>query len=353
MFYGGGCRWHIPGMGLSSKAKGHIYSNLEKYARSGMGMEKACDSLLRQPRVSGSERRIYEGLLRGVKEGRTIGDSLRHAGGMVSPLEAEVVSAAESGGMLEKGFSHLAEYFRRIDKTRRRIRKGMTYPIVLAHLAIPICIFAASAVSSFSLDGSVPAFSLDRALADIGKALLGFWAILLILWFVGKVLHAMSLRSASIDSLLMGFPLIGSVRRAVAMERFTKVFEIFLLAGRKMSDSMRGAGKASGSGMLTEATEVGAQMIEEGDRVAAVLFSAPRSFPNDFARGMAAAEESGQMDTELSQWGEFYADRARETTETVAEWTPKLFYWGILIFVGYLVVQFGTAYSDLISRLVG
>ena len=31
---------------LSPQAKSLIYSNLEKYARSGMGMEKACDSLL-------------------------------------------------------------------------------------------------------------------------------------------------------------------------------------------------------------------------------------------------------------------------------------------------------------------
>ena len=109
--------------GLSVKAKGLVYSNLEKYARSGMGMEKACDSLLRQPRVRSAERKLYESILSGLKQGKTIGDSLGLARGIVSPMEVEVVSASEEGGMLEKGFGHLAEYFRRIHRTRQKSGK--------------------------------------------------------------------------------------------------------------------------------------------------------------------------------------------------------------------------------------
>ena len=315
-----------PMAGLSIKAKGLVYSNLEKYARSGMGMEKACDSLLRQPRVRAAERKLYQSILDGLKQGRTIGDSLGLAKGIVSPLEVEVVSASEQGGMLDRGFAHLAEYFRRMHRTRQKIQKGLTYPIVLVHLAVPISALAITAFSGLTLDAEKPDYM--AAFMQSGKNMLIAYLIILGIIIGFSILVKMARRSAAADSLLNGLPLFGKARKAIAMERFTKVFEIFLLAGKKMSDSLDGAGKASGSGVIREASSVGSEIVSEGDPLSSALFSAPHAFPNDFSRGMAAAEESGQLDRELAEWSRFYSDSAGEAMDQVAEWAPKLFLLG-------------------------
>lgn len=339
--------------GLSAKAKSRIYGALEKYARSGMGMEKACDSLLRQPRVPRSERRIYEGILTGLSEGRSIGDSLGLSRGVVSSLEVEVVSASEQGGMLEKGFGHLSEYFRRIDQTRRRILKGLTYPIILVHVAVPISTLAVTAFRSVSLDG-LPSEGPDfqGSLKAVGVSMLSAYAIILLLIFLSIFLGRIARRSGFVDAMLNRIPLLGKARRAVAMERFSRVFEIFLLAGRKMSDSLLGAGKASGSGLLLEASRAGSGIVAEGELLASALYAAPRTFPNDFARGMATAEEAGQLDRELAEWGRLYSEEAADAMEQLGEWTPKLFYWGILLFVGFLIVRAALAYRDLLMNLI-
>lgn len=172
---------------LSAKAKSRIYANLEKYARSGMGMEKACDSLLRQPRLSSTERRIYQGILSGLKNGKSIGDSLGGSSRVISPLEHEVVAASEAGGKLEKGFGHLAEYFKRIDRTRRKIVKGLTYPVVLIHFAVPVSTLAVAAFRSFSLDGETRAGGYQHAFMSSGKAMLAAY-LLVILGFVAAAL---------------------------------------------------------------------------------------------------------------------------------------------------------------------
>ena len=124
---------------LSARAKSRLYSNLEKYARSGMGMEKACASLLEQPRLNRAEKEVYVAMLGGLSQGESIGAAMGGASDVVTPLEVGIVSAAEQGGMLEKGFSHLAEYFRRTDLTRRRVIKGLIYPLILLHVAVPLC----------------------------------------------------------------------------------------------------------------------------------------------------------------------------------------------------------------------
>lgn len=338
--------------GLSARAKSRVYANLEKYARSGMGMEKACDSLLRQPRVGAAERRIYEGLLDGLKEGRSIGASLGRASGVVSDLEIEVVTASEEGGMLEKGFSHLSQYFQRIDRTRRQILKGLTYPVILVHLAIPVATLAMTAFRRFSLDGEGGGQTFGEAFAEAGWSMLAAWAIVILLILGAGLLNRAGRTSAAVDAFLNRVPLLGKARKAVALERFSRVFEIFLLAGKTMSDSLAGSGAASGSGLIREASGIGAGLVAEGDSLASAVYSAPHAFPNDFARGIAAAEESGQLDREFADWGRYYSEASREAMEQLAEWTPKLFYWAILLFVAFLIVRAALAYRDLLMNLL-
>lgn len=156
-----------------------------------------------------------------------------------------------------------------------------------------------------------------------------------------------------IDAVLRRIPLIGRARRAVAMERFSQVFEIFLLAGKKMSDCLAGAGKASGSGLIYEASREGEKIIIGGDLLVSALNAAPAAFPDDFVRGMGAAEEAGALDRELAEWGRFYADESADAMEQLVIWAPKLFYWGILIVVAWMIIRAGIAYRDLFMTFLG
>lgn len=336
---------------LSAKAKQRLYSNLEKYARSGMGMEKACQSLLDQPRLRSTEKRIFQGLLEGIRSGRSIGSALGDSSDAVGALEAEVVSAAEAGGRLDRGFGHLSEYFRRVHVTRGRILKGLAYPIFLLHIAIPVSTLAVTATRQLTLDGSEPP-GFAEAFLETGKwVLLGYVIAALLVAGTGLLVR-IGRRSTFIDGCLGRVPLLGGARRAAALERFTQVFEIFLLSGRKMSESLAGAGNASGSGRIRNAGRRGAGRIEEGETLTNALYASSSVFPDDFLRGIAAAEESGQLDRELAEWSRVYSDEAREAMERVGEWTPKLFYWAVLLFVAWLVIRAGLAYRDLLNDLL-
>ncbi len=337
---------------LSARAKALVYANLEKYARSGMGLEKACQSLLASPGLSAAERRVYEGLAAGLRDGRSIGDALGSVGGIVTSLEREVVIAAESGGRLELGFGHLAEYFRRTDRTRRRILRGLAYPVVLVHLAIPVSTLAFAAFRNFRPDAQAPSALFRDALSQSAGTMLLIWIGVLMGMGGLVVLRRLGRTSPGIDSLLGWIPWVGNARRAVAMERFAQGFEIFLLAGRTMSDSLAGAARASGSGRILAAGTSGASLVASGELLATALRSGGGAYPEAFVRGMTAAEESGQLDRELREWAGYYSETAAETMEALAEWAPKLFYWGILLFVATLIVRSAFAYRDLIQNLI-
>lgn len=341
---------------LNAKAKSRIYSGLEKYARSGMGMEKACASLLGRPRLSKAERALYEGLAKGLARGMSIGEALGASGASVRPLEREVVVAAEQGGRLEQGFAHLAEYYRRADRTRRLVTKGLAYPLVLLHLAIPVATLAVTAFQQLEAGlaggGAVEAggaAAYGAAFVSAGRWMLLAYAAAALVGAAAVWAHRAGRRSAVADRILRRAPLVGGAREAVAMERFSHVFEIFLLAGRTMSECLAGAGAASGSGRLLRASERGAESIRAGGTLSEALFDEPGTYPDDFARGVAAAEESGQLDREFALWGRHYGEEAAAAMERIGEWAPRLFYWGVLLFVAALVIRVALAYRDLIA----
>lgn len=338
--------------GLTAGAKAQVYASLEKYARSGMGMEKACQSLLAQPRIAAAERRVYEGIVAGLRRGESIGDALGSVEGVVTPLEHEVIVAAESGGRLELGFRHLAEYFRRVDKARRRILKGLAYPLVLIHLAIPVSTLAFTAFRNFRPDAEAPGALFMDALTRSAWTMLWIWLGMLLVGGGFVLLLRLGRVSPAVDAALGWVPWLGKARRALAMERFAQVFEIFLLAGRTMSASLDGAARASGSGLLRDAGQKGAAIVAGGDLLAVALVAGGRAYPGEFVRGMTAAEEAGQLDRELAEWGNYYSETAAEAMESLAEWTPKLFYWGILLFVATLIVRSALAYRELIESLL-
>ncbi len=315
-------------------------------------MEKACESLLQQPRLHAGERRVYEAMVAGLKQGQGIGASLGGASDVVTPLEVEVITAAEEGGMLEKGFGHLSEYFRRVGQTRSRIVKGMAYPFILLHVAIPACTIAVGAFGAVGSEGKITGSPIRSAFATAGQNMVIAYLVVAILVVISIILHNMARRSGGADAALNRIPLLGRARKAVAMERFSQVFEIFLLSGKKMSDSLAGAGKASGSGVLYEASLTGEKIVAGGDLLTFALLASPKAFPNDFVKGMTVAEEAGVLDEELAEWGRFYSDEARDAMEQLATWTPRLFYWGILILVAAMIVRAAMAYRDLIMNLL-
>jgi len=337
---------------LSARTRGLLYTNLEKYARNGMGMEKACQALLGQPGTSKTERSLCQGFLEGLRQGRSIAESLGGEPGLVSALEREVVAAAESGGRLDAGFAHLGAYYQRLDRTRRRILRGLAYPLVLLHLVIPVSIVATGAFRGFSLDGSSPPWSFREALVQCGLAFLGLYITAFLLYWVSRFLVRKAESSVPVDRFLERIPFLGKARKWTGLERFSSAFEILLLSGRRMSDCLEGAGRASGSGQIRVASVAGGKIIALGNPLAEALRVDPGPFPDDFVTAIAVAEEAGQLDETFAEWARSFAESAREAMDQLGEWVPKLFYWAVLLVVSLAIIRAALAYRDLIGGIL-
>lgn len=333
---------------MSPNAKSHIFRNLAKYVRSGMGIEKACQSLLSQPKVPASERQIYQAIEAGVQSGKSISESMSDSS-RLERIDFQMLDASEKAGRLEMGLTHLADYHERLHRTRRRIRKGLAYPVFLFHFALIVTTFVTAMISRLITQGELGVW---QAIWVNGRWFLIGYVVLLVLAIGGWILHRQSVGSAAADALLNRVPLLGKVRRAASLERFCSVFEIFLLAGMRMDQSLSGAGEASNSGLIRRAAAKGVTQVKQGSLLAPVFFQSASAFPNELARGVASAEEAGVLDVEFGRWKNFYGESLTEAMDQLAEWTPKIVYFTTLFIVAWMIIRVGLSYSQLINSLL-
>lgn len=337
-------------MKFSNKQKQLLYFELAKFVRSGFGFENACEALLDQPGVPADHRTFCKYVLEGIKNKKTVGQSIADLPLNISPLEINMIQAGESAGLLEKSFEHLEKHFKLIVETRKKIIKGLTYPLLLLHVGAVFGLVAIGVITAWN-----PEVQEGAIRENIQKGLIGIVCIYLVagallIWFVWLNRRAKTYPTP--DRLLNKVPLLGSMRKNLALARFCEVFHMCLKSAQKIDQCLINAGSSSTSGLIYQAAKKGAESVKKGETLNQALMNQGSVFPADFIRSVGNAEMAGVLDEDFMRWLEYYRQSAVESVERVAEWVPKIFYWGVLAAVAFIIIRMALAYQQLIQGVL-
>ena len=306
--------------------KAALFHELSQLVRSGTPFSKAIDQLAR---LSGGITRVA--LLRirtALNAGGSVGDALLAGAPLVSPLEACTLRASDRAGRLDFGLEQASQYHAAIAASRARIRSRLAYPFFVLHFALLILPLPLA----FAANGGLFAF-LTAAAFGIGA----FWLTIFLIAALARMLVAWADRCPSPDRILRSLPLFGGLRRDFALGRFCAAYHMQLSAGVNALASLEASGAASGSAVLREAAARAMHEVRTGSQVGAAL-AATDAFPAKFLRAFAVGEQTGSLDADLQRCGDEYRGSAMRRLGTLAEWLPRIFYLGILIYIAWRVI---------------
>lgn len=327
-------------MRFEAKDKAQLYHELTKLLQAGFSMEKSLETLDHHPLSEGSLH-VVRSVAQHLREGTSIRDAFQNIDDIaLTGVEENLIEAGERGGLLEDVFRHLADYYERVHEARRAVIRSLVYPAVLLHVAA----FLPALPKLVRGDGASALWSSLGLLAIFYVIAAGVIAGYLFL-------QRQSTTSTGIDRFLSKIPILGKLRRMLAMERFAEVCRIYLLSAFKPSEAVAAAGRASQSGHLREQSASVSQDLASGQAMGPALL-ARRAFPRDFAAGMSTAEESGTLDQELQRWANLYASRVRESFAQVEVWLPKAVFLIIGLFVAWQIVQVYFGYLNVYDQLM-
>jgi type IV pilus assembly protein PilC len=231
-------------------------------------------------------------------------------------------------------------------KLRTKIRTAMTYPVVVAVVAVVLV--------SARLLFVVPTF--EGLFADLGGTLplptkmvvmlseaMRFLAPLLILGLIAAGTLWAKFRldprvRAVVDPIKLKTPVFGKLFRKVFLARMTRNLSAMLAAGVPMLQAIDVVAKTTGSTVVENALGDVREAVRTGESLAAPM-AQHDIFPPMTVQMIAVGEDSGSLDEMLAKIAEFYDQEVESTTQqltTLIEPIMILFLGGI---VGFMVIS--------------
>ena len=318
--------------------RAEFYYQLAQFLSAGVDLNHALRHL-RQNATGRSYREASEHLLEQIGKGCTFCEALGSAQKSLPPFDLALLKAGEESGRLDRTFRLLADYYRKQAELLRQMMGGLAYPAFLLHFAVLILPFP-----ELFMTGNIVAYA-----TKVAAVLLPIYLLVVVIIVATHGERGEPWR-ALMERLMAFVPFWGAARAALALSRLSAALEGLLSAGVNIVEAWPLAAVASGSPQLRRTVDGWLPMLEAG-RTPAELVTESRHFPDLFSSQYAAGEVSGKLDENLERLRDYYQAEGTRKLETLAQWTPRIVYFGIMFVIAYKVIQFWVGYFGRISEI--
>jgi type II secretory pathway component PulF len=322
--------------------RSELYHQLGALLTAGIPLINALEALHKNPPSRGFRQPVAV-LLARLKQGTTFTEAMQATGRWIPAFDVALLSAGESSGRLEACFNLLAEYYRERAELARRVISDLGYPLLVLHVAI--LVFPVGLLTKLVWDFDIWPFLIQK-LFVLGPLYGGVIALL----YACQGRHGERWRSG-IEAALHWVPILGKARRELALARMTSALEALLNAGVDVFDAWEMAAAASGSPALKRAVFAWRPQLENG-RTPSEVLNETNEFPELFANLYYSGEISGQHDDALRRIHDYYQESSTRRFRALAEWTPRLIYFGIMFLIAWQIISFWTNYYGGMMRAI-
>ena len=259
-----------------------------------------------------------------IQGGGTLADSLGKHKKIFSELYCQMIAAGEAGGILDTILLRLAEYQEKADALRRKIKGAMTYPLIVAVVAVAavavLMIFVVPIFANMFSEGNAKLPLPTRIVMGASDFIRGWFPAI----FAGLVFALFGLfryykteqGRLKLDQVLLNTPVIGDLERKSCISRFTRTLGTLLNSGVSIIDALQVTAKTAGNRVLEIGIHKTLESISGGQTIADPL-KATGVFPPMVIQMIAVGERTGGLSEMLIKISDFYDDEVDAAVETL------------------------------------
>ena len=276
-----------------------------------------------------------------VEQGSALGKSFSKYPKYFDRFYCNLVSAGESGGVLESLLDKLAVYKEKTQAIKKKVKTALTYPIAIIVVAIAlIFIMMMFVLPAFkevyaNMGAELPrltqlVMSLSDLFVDYG------WMMIILLIVSAFGLYKLHEKSPTfqkrIDALILRLPVFGTIVRKATIARWARTTSTLFAAGVPLVEVLDSVAGASGNILYEEATQDIRAKVTQGLSLTSSMQSTDM-FPNMVIQMAAIGEESGSLDDMLNKAAEFYEDEVDNSVSRLSALMEPI----IMVVLGSLI----------------
>ncbi|MNF93373.1 Type II secretion system protein F [compost metagenome] len=256
------------------------------------------------------------------------------------------MDAGEQAGALDTLLERVATYKEKSESLKAKIKKAMTYPLIVVCVAIIVtAILLIKVVPQFEsvfkgFGAELPAFTL--MVIDLSQWLQAWWWMLLGALSAGVFAARHALKTSQgfrdrMDTWLLKLPLAGTLMYKSAVARYARTLSTTFAAGVPLVEALESVAGATGNIVFKRAVLRVRQDVATGMQL---NFSMRTTgvFPNMAIQMTAIGEESGALDDMLDKLAGFYEDEVDNLVDNLTSLMEPFIMVVLGVIVGGLVV---------------
>lgn len=328
--------------------------HLEQLSRAGVPIHEAIADV-RDSTESTKMRDIMTDVLEKVKNGSSFSASLAAYPRVFSDVFIGLVAAGEKNGNLTDAFVNIANHMKWTGDLRRKVKKAVTYPVVLlVVMSAVIAILMVAVVPKLLKFITEQGFKIPihtRALIYTSEAFQNHWYLIFGIP-IGLFILTLTLYRASeafaykMDSIFLKLPAIGNTLRKIDLARFTHFFSIMFKSGINIPEALLTGRDVVKNRVIKESVDVVHRSIVEGNNLTSSL-RISNQFPTMVIRMFKVGEDSGNMGDAMSNIKFFYDREVNDSVDALVGMIQPLLtlIMGALIF-WVIAAVFGPLYQS-------
>lgn len=291
-------------------------------------------------------RLLVQDILRVLKGGRSLADSLATHPEYFSDLYINMCRAGEASGSLAAVFERLAEFERTRDDLRGYIVSSMAYPCLLMLVGIgSILILMNFVVPRFAavFEQSRIEMPLPTKMLLEGSKFLQSYGLMLSIALVVLAVGLYSyVRTSSgrlwWDSLRLRIPVLGDALRKAETARFARAMGTLVSNSVPLVQSLAIAGATLSNRRISGSLESVALGVKRGEGIATPLRRAGQ-FPPLAAHLLSVGEETGRLDQMFVRMADIYDSDTRAAIRRFTSLFEPLIILAMGLIVGVLILS--------------
>ena len=276
-----------------------------------------------------------------VEQGSALGKSFSKYPKYFDRFYCNLVSAGESGGVLESLLDKLAVYKEKTQAIKKKVKTALTYPIAIIVVAIALIfimmMFVLPAFKEVYANMGAELPDLTQLVMNLSDLFVDYgWIMIILLIASAFGLYKLHEKSPTfqkrIDDLILRLPVFGAIVRKATIARWARTTSTLFAAGVPLVEVLDSVAGASGNILYEEATQDIRAKVTQGLSLTSSMQSTDM-FPNMVIQMAAIGEESGSLDDMLNKAAEFYEDEVDNSVSRLSHLMESI----IMVVLGSLI----------------
>ena len=257
-----------------------------------------------------------------LREGIQLSEATAKHSKIFSPMYINMVKAGEAGGNMDETLERLAEHYEKQHNTRQKVIAAISYPAVIAVLAILVVIFllvfiVPTFVGMFEdFGGELPA--ITQFVLAASEFMQSFWWLILLL-LVGVIAGLSAMKNNKqtkyyLDIAILRMPIFGKMMQKAVLARMTRTLSSLFSSSVPILQALSIVEKVVENEVIGRVVRESRDALEIGQSMTGPMKN-HWAFPPLVTQMIAIGEETGSLDAMLGKVADFYEKEVETSTD--------------------------------------